>query len=79
MLIYKEKHEAYIVSIHQQDIRYVTFNGEKFCAGNDKIYYREYANLSNGINGVITVPDLIHRLATTQEELANLQLELESI
>ena len=79
MLIYKEKHEAYIVAIDQQEVRYITFNGEKFCAGNDMIYYQEYANMINGVIGVITVPDLVIRPAITREELAAMNLEVDFI
>lgn len=79
VLIYKEKHEAYIVAIDQQEVRYITFNGEKFCAGDEMIYYQEYANMSNGVIGVITVPDLVVRPVITREELAVMNLEVDFI
>jgi hypothetical protein len=79
VLIYKEKHEAYIVAIDQQEVRYFKFHGEKFSVGNNLVYYQEYANMDNGVIGVISIPDLVVRDSTTQTQLAVLNLELNSI
>ena len=43
------------------------------------IYYQEYANMSNGIIGVITVPDLVIRPAITREALAAMNLDVDFI
>lgn len=79
IFIYKEKHDAYIVSINKMEVRYFNYNGERYCVGKDLIYYEEYSNMNNGVIGVVTIPDLKVQPCINKDELDSLNLELVSI
>ena len=79
IFIYKEKHDAYIVSINKMEVRYFNYNGERYCVGKDLIYYEEYLNMNNGVIGVLSIPDLNVQPNISKEDLTALGLEIVSI
>ena len=79
IFIYKEKHDAYVVSINKMEVRYFNYNGERYCVGKDLIYYEEYLNMNNGVIGVLSIPDLNVQPNISKEDLTALGLEIVSI
>lgn len=57
IFIYKEKHQTYICSIKNRDVRYVHFHGEQFEKEDDIIYLGEYGSNRDYVRR-IKIPDL---------------------
>jgi len=78
MFIYKEKHDIYICSIKDGNVKYFNFNGEEIERKGDLISYETYTNRSDKVK-LIKIPDLIELNPIDKAEAARLGIIPEAL
>ncbi|WP_305952690.1 hypothetical protein [Emticicia oligotrophica] len=73
IFIYQEKHDIYICSVQNKNVKYFNFNGEEIERSNDLISYETYSNKSDLVK-IIQIPELVSLPSLNRKEAEKLSL-----